>query len=139
MQIKKESELKKVMTKQITKAMSVVEKKALADMYEETGGYYDGSEPTMYIRTGALSDTPKTTALSVESDKVSFVAYLDTNYIYKTGKHPTMLDVLNLTNSGIKNSSVGRLRPTIGKKYFWKRAKIKIKNDLQQTLNEFLK
>lgn len=133
------SEVNAMLTKRLRKAMEVASEKALADMYEETGNFYTGGEPEVYQRTGALGDTPKTTAVTVGGDSASFEAYLDQNHRYTTGKAPTMHDVLNLANSGITNSSVGNLRPTVGKKGFWDRAEKKIKKDFERTLKQFFK
>lgn len=137
-----ESKIRQAILKDMQKAMRIISDKALADMYEETADYYTGGEPIPadeggYVRTGALGDTPRTTALSTGGNEVSFNAYLDTNYVYSTGKNPTMTDVLNLADKGQTSSSVGKLRKTVGKKYFWKRAKDKIEKDIDKTMRDF--
>ena len=92
-------QLETALMKEMRKAMNVTSKKVLADMHEETGGFYTQGEPKMYERTGALGDTPKTSPVSSVGNEVSFEAYLDTNHRYTTGKNPTMEDVLNLTKA----------------------------------------
>ena len=48
-----------------------------------------------------------------------------------------MEDVLKLANNGITNSSVGKLRKTVGKQGFWEEAEKKIEKDLDDTLSSF--
>ena len=133
------SQLQSEIMAQMKKAMNTVSNKALADMYEETGDFYEGTEPKIYDRTGALGDTPRTTNISTNGDSVEFKAYLDKEYTYTTGKNPTMEDVLNLTNDGITNSSVGKLRKAIGKQGYWERAEEKMEKSLGDTMKKYFK
>ena len=128
-------ELENMMRKEMRKALSVIEKKALADMHEEAGDFYTGGEPKMYERTGALGDTPKTTEIKSNGNEMSFKAYLDTNYTYTTGVSPSMEAVLTLANKG----SYPGLKPTVGKTGFWDRAEKKIKKDFNDVMKSFFK
>lgn len=130
-------ELETMLKKQLRKAVSVVQKKAEADLFEATGSFYAGGEPQEYERTGALGDTPRTTALTAKDDSASFQAYLDTTHQYTTGKNPNMKDVLNLTNYGKTNSSVGKLRKAVGKTGYWEEAEKNIEKDLKETMEKF--
>lgn len=130
-------ELERMLRSQVKKAMEVTAKKALADMQEETWDYYEGTTPFLYERTGALGDTPRVTSVSSNGNEVKFDAYLDTDFRYTTGKNPTMLDVLNLADLGIHDSSVGYLASTIGKKGFWERAEKKMENTFNETMKSF--
>lgn len=131
------AELEKMLMKEMRKSMNVASDKMLADMYEETEGFYSGSNPKQYERTGALGDTPKVTSLSQNENEVEFTAYLDQDYKYSTGKKPSMKDVLHLANEGVTNSSVGYLRDTVGKKGFWERAKNKMEKTFNDTMRRF--
>ena len=131
------SQLNAMLMKELRKAMHVTSEKMLADMYEETGDFYTKDEPKLYMRTGALGDTPRTTAVSTVGNEVFFKAYLDKNHQYTTGKNPTMEDILNLANSGITSSSVGKLRPVVGKSGFWDRSEQKMEKTLTDTMNKF--
>lgn len=126
-------ELERALRKEMQKAMRVVSEKALADMYEETGGFYTGGEPKVYERTGALGDTPRVTPPTVGGDSVSFKAYLDTSGGYTTGKQPSMETVLTLANTG----SYPGMRSTVGRTHFWDRAKDKINDDFLSTMSSF--
>lgn len=132
-------QLNAMLMKEMRKAMKVTSEKVLADMYEETGGFYtNGRKPTMYERTGALGDTPRTTTVSISGNEASFDAYLDKGHQYTTGANPTMEDVLNLTKEKPEhNSSVGYLRSVRGNTGFWERANEKMEDRLDETLNKF--
>ena len=131
------AEIEKMLMKEMRKSMNVASEKILADMYEETEGFYSGKEPKMYERTGALGDTPRVTSINQSGNELEFTAYLDKNYKYTTGKSPTMEDILNLANDGIVNSSVGYLRNTVGKKGFWERAEKKMERSFNNTMRKF--
>ncbi len=132
-------QLEQMLMKKVQKAMVVSQEKMLADMYEETGGFYTGGEPTMYERTGALGDTPKTTAITTTGDSVSFEAYLDKKHQYTTGSNPNMQQVLELANDGkpftTKNGYPARA--TVGQKGFWERANEKMEKSLNDTMRSF--
>lgn len=138
------TELNQMLMKEMRKAMKVVSEKSLADMYDETEGFYAGTTPKVYERTGKLGDTPRTTGLKEDptdvGGEVTFEAYLDTNYTYTTGKEPTMEDVLKIANNHkYTHSSVGRLRPPIGKQGFWDRSLKKIQENLNEVMGNYFK
>lgn len=123
-------ELQAQMLTRLTKSMNVVSDKVLGDMYEQTGDFYTGGTPVMYERTGALGDTPRTTAPNITGDSVSFEAYLDTNHAYSTGKKPSMATVLELANTG----SYPGYRSPVGKTGFWDKAL----ENMEKTFNDVM-
>lgn len=135
------SQLNAMLMKELRKAMNVASEKMLADMYSETGKFYTKGKPKSYERTGALGDTPRTTALTSAGTSVSFEAYLDLNHQYTTGSYPSMEQVLNLANSGIPFTSKNGYpaRPTLGKKGFWEASEKKMERTLNQTMRKFFK
>ena len=139
MTAKNMKELEQMLLKEMRKAMNVASERMLADMYDETGGFYTQGNPKMYQRTGALGDTPKTTAVSSSGNVVSFKAYLDTSGGYTTGDNPSMAQVLDLANYGkpwtTKSGSLARA--TLGKKGFWERAEKKMQRTLDRTMRQF--
>lgn len=145
MTAKNMSELNTMLIKELRKAMNTTSDKVLADMYDETGKFYTKGNPVMYERTGALGDTPKTTSPTVTSfgnrGKVSFDAYLDTNYQYTSGDNPNMQQVLELANYGTPwiTSSGATAKPTLGRKGFWERAEKNMEKSLKYTLKNFFK
>lgn len=123
--------------KEMRKAMTVASAKAEADMYHNTGDFYVGTNPKIYERTGALGDTPRVTAITKSGDQFSFEAYLDKNYVYTTGKQPTMSEVLAVANDHGNNP--GHLNPPIGKQGFWDRAVDEIEQDFNSTMKQFFR
>ena len=133
------TEVMAMLEKAMRKAMEVTQSKVLGDMYEETGDYYTGGEPKVYKRTGALGDTPRTTALTRTGSGYEFDAYLDESHRYTTADNPTMTQVLNLANYGSPWTTAGG-RPahrTIGKKGFWERAQAKMEQTLNDTMDSY--
>lgn len=135
------NQLNNMLMKELRKAMNIASDKMLADMYGEAGKFYTKGKPKSYERTGALGDTPRTTAIKTFGNIVSFEAYLDLNHQYTTGSYPSMEQVLNLANSGIPFTSKNGYpaRPTLGKKGFWEASEKKIERTLNQTIGKFFK
>lgn len=132
------NELNRMLHKELRKAMTVTAKKVLADMYKETGDFYTGGEPDMYIRTGALGDTPTTTAISVNGNEMTFEAFLNTQHQYTTGKNPNMLQVLRLTNDlDTDQPGIGRLLEAKGSPQFWDRALQQMEKTYDDVLSSF--
>lgn len=132
-------ELEAMLYSEMRKAMDVASNQMLPDMYDETYKFYTKGKPKQYERTGALGDTPAVSPLTAVGKTVSFDAYLDTTHQYTTGKNPTMLDVLNLANYGTTSSSVGDLRPALGKKGVWEAAEKKMDKTFNRTMRKFFK
>ena len=126
--------------RQLAKAANAANQKILDKMLEETWGFYSGGDPVMYQRTGALGDTPRTTAVSISSDaggaSATFTAYLDTNHSYSTGRNPSMKTVLDLANNGGDMTSPP-MRAVVGKSGFWDRAKDSMQDILDDTVAEY--
>lgn len=139
MKVTNMNQLEKLLNQRLNKAMSIAANRCLEILYDETGSFYVGGEPEIYERTGALGDTPAVTPILNNSKTISFEAYLNTNYTYNSGKNPTMLDVLRLANSGIIDSSVGKLFNTVGSEGFWDRAVVRMEKEFYKTLEEFFK
>lgn len=143
MTAKNMKQLNNMLMKQLNKAMFVASEKMLADMYDETGKFYTKGKPKYYVRTGALGDTPRTTAVTTSvtetGGQASFEAYLDKSVGYSTGKSPSMEAVLNLANYGISPLPPNHLRATLGKKGFWERAEKKMERSFKQTMKRFFK
>lgn len=127
-------ELKRQLLDEMTKAMSEVATLADEDMINATDYFYAGGSPKMYHRTGMLDTTPSLTDIKRMGNMITFDAYLDQNYAYSTGLKPSMGDVLNLANDGKTNSSVGKLRSTVGNQHFWEKAE----DDISRNLNKVM-
>lgn len=143
-------ELRSMLAKELEITMREVSDAALADMYDETGKFYTGKQPKVYVRTGALGNTPRVTnpkqiRSSRYETEISFDAYLDLTHQYSTGDEPSMEQVLLLASYGIpwqtKVYYVGDrkyggvpAKPTVGKSGFWQRAEVKMEKDLERIM-----
>lgn len=143
MTAKNMKQLNNMLMKQLNKAMFVASEKMLADMYDETGKFYTKGNPKYYVRTGALGDTPRTTAIKTTKAAMEgqskFEVYLDTSLRYTTGKMPSMEAVLYLANDGISPAPPNHLRATLGRKGFWERANKKMEGTFNRTMRRFFR
>ena len=135
-------QLNNMLMRELKSTMKKVRKKSKEDMKEATKWFYDGGEPEMYVRTGALGDTPKVTYNNSytysNGGEVSFTAYLDKSHVYTTGDRPDMEKVLDLANDGIQwvTANGYYARNTVGNKKFWERAEENIEKDFESTLSK---
>lgn len=133
-------QIRQQLMRQLAKAADAANQKILAKMLEETWGFYSGGDPVMYQRTGALGDTPRTTAVSIKSGaggaSATFTAYLDTNHSYTTGCNPSMKTVLTLANNGGSMSNPP-MRSVVGNTGFWDRAKDSMQDILDETVSQY--
>ncbi len=127
--VRSDEELNKLLQRDIERAIKIAERKALEDVFEAVGRFYAGGDPKKYERTGQLMDTPKVRSLG----KTSFEAYLDDAGGYSTGKHPSMAQVLALTNEG----SLSGFRPAVGASGYWKFAEKNIERDFYDAMSQF--
>lgn len=133
------AQLEKMLMRQLNKAMNVAAKKMEADLMDETWSFYSGSSPTMYVRTGALGNTPKVTALSKTGKSVSFDIYLDDSGGYTTGDNPSMAQVLQLADRGIPwiTESGATAKTTVGRGGFWERSEKSFQKTLDSVIASF--
>ena len=131
-------QLNQMLMKSLKKAMEEANEKILEDMYEETGNFYAGGDPVQYQRTGALGDTPRTTAVSSSTSatggSASFNAYLDQTGGYTTGRRPSMKTVLEHANTG-GDMTNPPMRAVVGNSGFWERAEDKMKQKLDEAIS----
>lgn len=131
-------QLNQMLMKSLKKAMEEANEKILEDMYEETGNFYAGGDPVMYQRTGALGDSPRTTAVSSTTSttggSASFNAYLDQSNKYTTGRRPSMKTVLEHANKGGDMTNPA-MRAVVGKPGFWDRAEEKMQQRLDEAIS----
>jgi hypothetical protein len=129
------NQLRNEILKEMRKAMQVASKQAEADMFEQTYDFYTQGEPSYYVRTGALGDTPRVTTISRSGNQMNFDAYLDTNHVYGTGCNPTMSDVLHVANRHSDNPA--ELIWPLGKEGFWDRAEKAIGDSFEDAMENF--
>lgn len=135
-------ELEQMLRHQLQNAMQVVQAKAEADMFEETGNFYTVGSPTIYQRTGGLGSSPRTTGLSVGGNTISFEAYLDQNQgwygrgnpnpAFTSRGYASYFSPLQILNAAEYHFANVRGRPG-----FWHRSELRIEKDFHNTLSNF--
>ena len=131
-------ELEQMFRQHLQKAMGVVQAKAEADMFEETGNFYTVGNPTIYQRTGGLGSSPRTSGLTVGGNSVSFEAYLEPpgytvpNPAFTSRGYASYFSPLQVLNAAEYHFANVRGRPG-----FWRRSEQKIERDLNSTLASF--
>lgn len=126
------AQLEKMLMQRLNSAMTVASEQMLADMYKETGSFYTAGKPKKYKRTGALGDSPRTTALTQMRNGISFWAYLDDGHDYTTGTF-TMGQVLQRAESTHFRSGI------LGRPKFWQRTQKRFERTFRSTMKKFFK
>ena len=131
-------ELEQMFRDALVQAMTVVQAKAEADMFEETAGYYTAGSPTIYTRTGGLGSSPRTTGLSVGGLSASFDAYLEPpgytvpNPAFTQRGYASYFSPLQAMNAAEYHFA-----GTKGRSGFWHRSELRIEKDLNSTIASF--
>ena len=121
-------QLEAMLRKEMQKAMRVASDKMLAETQGKVYEFYTEGDPKVYQRTGALGDTPKTTAITNAGNTSEFEVYLDESHNYTTGTF-TMGQVLDAA----ENHKAGIL----GKPHFWEASEKEIEKVLDSTMASF--
>ena len=127
-------QLEREIMREMRKAMNQAAKNMKKDMEKGTEYFYHGGKPKVYVRTGALGETPKTTPVVESGSSMEFDAYLDKNYTYNSGDSPNMGQVLDLANYGNPwmTSSGEWANPTVGQSGFWEKSL----EDMEKSLDD---
>lgn len=126
------AQLEQMLMNQIKKAMNVAAEQMKADVYEQTGSFYTQGSPKIYIRTGALGDTPRVTPITNSGKTVSYDVYLDQSHNYSTGTW-NMATVMEHAESGDGYGGI------LGKPGFWQRSEQKFQKTLDRVMKSFFK
>lgn len=136
-------QLNQALMNKLRSAMSVVNAKVLADMYQETGSFYTQGKPTIYVRTGALGDSPRTTSLTATQNgggSVSFEAYLqENNYLVPNPAFTSRGYSSHFSGKEVLEAAENHTAHILGKPGFWKRSEEKFQKELDSTLQQFFK
>lgn len=128
--------LKRAIQQEAKAAMKEAQTKMFKKTKEETQGYYSQGNPTIYERTGALGNSPQTTALQGSGDFLSFEVYLDEGTAYEVpnsaftsrgfASYFTTPEIFEAAESGSYH--------TLGKSGFWKRSESEFQNILDSAM-----
>lgn len=109
--------LKAGIRREFKEAMKDAMELSLNALKMETSDFYVGV-PEIYVRTGAFGDSPKKTNVSGGSDSLYGEVYMDGDYTYSTGSHPSGYTVFNWAEEGAAG--------IIGRTGTWERAEKQI-------------
>ena len=134
---KSTEELERQILAEMSKAMTAVSKQLHRDMQWGTQFFYAGTKPKIYVRTGALGESPTVSHIQPMTNGFAFIAYLSPMHRYTTGDYPTMTQVLNLANSGIawRTKSGALAKDTVGHKHFWEKSKKVMEHDFYEIMS----
>lgn len=132
------SSLNRQLMNKLQSAMVKVQKEAMRDMEEGLDYFYSAGPGKVYIRTGAMGNTPSITPLAVSGNEVSFDAYLDKSYVYGSADMPSMGQVLDLANYGTPWKTAGNrwAHPTVGNSGFWEKSEEMIKQSFEKIMSQ---
>lgn len=124
------AQLEQMLLNRLKKAMNVAAEQMKADVYEQVGSFYTQGNPKIYVRTGALGDTPRVTPITASGKSVSYEVYLDQSHNYTTGTWdmPTVMAAAEVGGGGI-----------LGKPGFWKRSEKTFQKTLNRVIHSFFK
>ena len=129
-----DDELARLIMQDMQSAVQETKNKAMTALGKGILYFYSGGTPVVYQRTYQLMRTPRTTDVRMLSGRhLEFEAYLDDGGGYTTGKHPSMAQVLDLTDKG---SSPG-LRPAVGNKGYWDMICTQIDSDFVAAMKQY--
>lgn len=132
-------QLESMLRTKLRKAMDVSSRKMLAKTFEETGGFYTQGKPKIYKRTGALGNSPKTTALSVSGNTVSYDVYLDTDVGYLV-PNPAFTDrgyPSSHTDLEVFQAAEVGADGILGRPGFWERSEAEFQGILDSTIGSY--
>lgn len=131
-------QLEKMLMNEIKNCMNEASNNILEVMRTETKGFYSSGNPSIYVRTGALGDSPETSPISSSGKEVSFDAYLDQSYAYQMPNeafleiglpsHFSTPEVIEAAEAGTAHIK--------GRPGFWKKAELKMQKTLDDAMRK---
>ena len=77
--------LERQITKDMQSAVNRAKGKIEMELFMNVNGYYDGSTPQRYQRTGTLLTSPDSTPVQGSGKHLEFSVYMDEGITYRTG------------------------------------------------------
>ena len=135
------SQLEQMLRARLRNAMNVASQKMLAETMQETYSFYTMGNPKIYVRTGALGDSPKVTALSVSGNTMSFDVYLDKELGYRVPNTAFTSRGYASYFSGaeVLQAAENHTAHILGKPGFWRRSESKFQKILNSSIKSFFK
>lgn len=133
------AQLERILMNRLKTAMNVASAKMLADTMQETYSFYTQGKPRIYVRTGALGDSPKTTPVSSTGKSVSFEVYLDTDLGYEV-PNTAFTDICYasyFTGAQVLSAAEKGKARIKGKPGFWSRSEQTFQKTLDDAMRQF--
>ena len=130
------AELENQFKSRMKSAMQVTQSKILNVMYEEVGSFYTRGNPTLYVRTGNLANSPRVSGISGGGNQLSFEAYLDPGWYLVP--NPAFTDrgfASKFTPSEVLGAAEVGQAHILGKGGFWSRSLKRMKQELISTFS----
>lgn len=119
-------QLESALRSKLKSAMEATRAKVEAQADGNVWEFYSDGDPTEYIRTGALGNTPETTDVQSNGNSASFEVKLNDDYSYDTG---------TFTANEVLTAAEDHTAGILGKPGFWE----KTKEDSQRILDETMR
>ena len=130
------SALQQMIKKEVRSAMQEVHSKALINMQQETRNFYSIGKPHIYIRTGALANSPKVGALFDSGYYLSFWFYLSPPSYYVPNPAFTMRGYASYFSPlQVMNAAEYHFAHVLGRPGFWHRAYVKTEHDFKRAFS----
>lgn len=123
-----------LMQKKLKKAINACKQPMKEAMKDGIEYFYAGGTPSIYERTGLLKQTPRVEDREMGAKEASIETFLSEGYGYNTGKHPSMAQVLVLSNEG----AYPGLRANVGSTGYWLYSEEKMKEIFEKIMSQFL-
>ena len=128
--------LKQMIRKEVQSAMQEVNAKALINMQKETANFYSIGKPHIYIRTGALKNSPKVDSVFMGGDYMSFWFYLSLPDYYVPNPAFTMRGYASYFSTlQVMNAAEYHFAHVLGRPGFWHRAYVKTEHDFKRAFS----
>lgn len=124
------AQLEQMLMNQMKKAMNVAAEQMKADVHEQVSSFYTQGSPRVYVRTGALGDTPRVTPTTDSGKSISYEVYLDQSHNYSTGTWDMATVMANAESGG------GGI---LGKPGFWQRSQSSFQQTLDMVMGSFFR
>lgn len=130
------AQLKSMLQKEMRQAMDEVHSKVELDMKKELSEFYTQGSPKIYVRTGALGQSSRTTGISGGSDMLSFTAYLEPpSYTVPNMAFVNRGFASRYSGDEVLHAAESHSSHILGKGGFWSRILKDIKVDLMTSMN----
>ena len=118
--------LEAAIANKMRKALTATVEKSFQCLEYNTADFYSGGIPRVYERTYAFGSSPVMTPVTGSNREMEGSVYMDGNYVYDTGSHPSGYTVFNWAENGEAG--------IVGRTGTWERTE----DDIQKVLeNEF--